>query len=171
MTKFLSFLSEILQKISDVTSTAGGMINYYFDLDTAVGVQLDTIGQVVGQIRTVRFQPSNGISPILDDDTYRLLLRAKIAQNSWDGKVESLYAIWQGLFPGGRIVISDSQNMSAVITLSGSFNSIITDLINNGYIVPRPQGVLYNFGFNNLPYFGFDRDDAFISGVDTGHWI
>jgi hypothetical protein len=111
------------------------------------------------------------VSPVLDDATFRIYIRAKIAQNQWDGTMLSLYPIWQTLFPGGQIIIFDNQNMTADVTLTGSFTSIIQDLITNGYIIPRPEGVLYTYLFGTLPFFGFDSDNQFIAGFDVGHWV
>ena len=166
--KFMAWLAAALQPIDDLTNCVA-FLTSYFDLSYAVGVQLDVIGQLVGQPRTVGFQPSNGVSPILDDTTYRLLLQARIAQNAWVGTIESLYPLWNTLFPSGRLVINDNQNMTATIILSGSFTSIILDLITNGYIVPRPEGVLYNYVISTLPVFGADLNNAYVAGADLGH--
>jgi hypothetical protein len=162
-----ALLAAMLQKVGDIASVLADM-DSNFDLDEAVGPQLDILGQIVGVAREVDFQPSDSVSPVLNDPTYRILLKAKIIQNQWDGKIGSLYAAWASLFPGGKIIINDGQNMTAAITMSGTFSSIIVDLINNGYIVPRPQGVLYTYGFGTMPFFGFDRSDSFIAGFDTG---
>lgn len=160
----------LLTPLDDITNCLSSMTES-FDLDSAVGVQLDSRGDIIGQSRTVGFQPSGGVSPVLDDATYRLLLRAKIAFNSWDGLQTSLQAIWKSLFPAGTIVISDQQNMTAVILLTGVFSSIIQDLILNGLIVPRPETVEYTITFGLLPLLGFDEDNAFISGFDSGHFL
>jgi hypothetical protein len=128
------------------------------------------LGAIAGAGRTVGFQPSDSVSPVLDDATYRIYIKAKIAQNQWDGTITSLYAIWKYLFPVGSIIIADNQNMTATIFLSGSFTSIIQDLITNGYIVPRPEGVLYTYDFAELPAFGFDLDNSFVAGFDVGKW-
>lgn len=48
-------------------------------IDTAVGVQLDQLGVIVGQARLG-----------LDDDTYRQFLRARIAANKSEGHFEDL---------------------------------------------------------------------------------
>jgi hypothetical protein len=141
-----------------------------FNLGTAIGAQLDVIGVIVGASRAVPFQPSAGVSPVLTDAVYRLLLQATIANNQWDGKIGSLYPIWQTLFPGGNITIIDNQNMTATILITGTFSSIEEDLITHGLIVPRPQAVLYTYVFGGLPFFGFDRSDAYIAGWDTGKW-
>ncbi len=167
---FMATVDMLLQKMSDVEAVLGVM-DREFDIDHAVGDQLDIIGEIIGVSRTVEFQPSGGISPILNNETYRTLLKAQIIQNSWDGLLPSLYDAWKTVFPGGKIVVNDVQNMSAVITVQGTFSSIIVDLINNGYIVPRPQGVLYTYGYGDLPYFGYDQSDAFVGGYDAGHLI
>lgn len=166
--KFLTWLESCLKKFDDASNCIDGLA-WKFDLDSAIGSQLDTIGVIVGQARTVGFQPSGGVSPILDDATYRLLLKARIAQNTWDGKISSLQPIWQNLFPGGRINLQDNQNMTITVTLAGNFTSIIQDLISNGYIVPRPEGVLINYLFGTQPFFGCDRNDSYVAGADVGH--
>lgn len=168
-TNFLLWLRAALQIFSDAMQCLC-TIDSSFDLDMAVGAQLDVIGLLVGENRTVGFQPSNGISPTLDDGTYRLLLRAKIAQNQWDGQLQSLYSLWTQLFPGGTIALQDNQNMTATIFLTGSFSSITQDLITNGYIIPRPEAVQYTFVFSTLPIFGFDQNNAFVAGFDKGHF-
>lgn len=166
--KLLKFAQLAWQPIDDLTNVLAFITNNY-DLDFAIGVQLDVCGQLIGQSRTVGFQPSNGVSPILDDTTYRLLLYARRAQNSWDGKINSLYPIWKTLFPSGKLIVNDNQNMSVTVIMSGTFTSIIQDLIEQGYIVPRPEGVLYNYVFGTLPIFGTDLDNTFVAGVDLGH--
>lgn len=166
-TIFLTWLTAVLQIVADLQACLA-TITDAFTLSEAAGAQLDIIGNLVGVSRVVTFQPSNSVSPKLDDNTYVLLIQAKIAQNQWDGQLQSLYTIWQGLFPGGQISVQDNQNMTAQIFLSGSFSSIVQDLINNGYIVPRPEAVLYNYIFANLPTFGFDENNEFIAGFDIG---
>ncbi len=164
-----AWLTALLTPLFDATGTINSFLSA-FDIDIATGYQLDILGTILGQSRNMTFQPSGGISPVLDDDTYRLLLRATIIKNQWDGTQGSLETAWANLFPGGKIVIIDNQNMTADVTLVGSFSSIIVDLITNGLIVPRPQTVLYNYILGTEPFFGFDRSDAYIAGFDTGNW-
>lgn len=167
--KFILWAQRCWQTIDDLTNCLA-FINSNYDLDFAVGIQLDYVGELIGQKRTIGFQPTGpGISPTLNDDTYRLLLKARIAQNTWDGKTVSLYAIWQSLFPGGKLIINDNQNMTATIIIAGSFTSIIQDLIENGYIVPRPETVEYTYVTGVLPIFGADLDNQYIAGADKGH--
>lgn len=165
---FMAWAQKAWQPIDDLTSCLVFISNNY-DLTYAVGNQLDVCGQLIGQSRTVGFQPSNNVSPILDDATYRILLLARIAQNTWDGKIGSLYGIWKTLFPSGNLIINDNQNMTATIIISGTFSSIFLDLIENGYIVPRPEGVEYTYVTSTLPIFGADLNNAYVAGADLGH--
>lgn len=166
--KYLAFVTAMLKKFDDVTNCLLNFTNA-FDLNYAVGVQLDSLGQILGISRTLPFQPSSG-SPILGDADYRTLLLAKVYLNLWNGEADALQPLWQQIFPGGRIVIDDAQNMSATIVLSGTFTSIAQQMITNGMIIPRPAGVLYNYTFAELPIFGFDLNNGFIAGFDVGHW-
>jgi Protein of unknown function (DUF2612) len=167
--KLLAYLGGLLQGVDDVKQLFLQFLNA-IDIDQAAGVLLDLRGQLLGQSRTVGFQPSNGVSPVLDDATYRILLKARIAQNHWNGQVGSLQAIWKNLFPGGQISLIDQQNMTCVVIVGGAFTSIIEDLILNGYIVPRPQAVKYQFTISGTPIFGFDQNNQYVAGFDVGHW-
>ena len=166
--KLNALLYLLLKKFDNVSQCLVSM-DVAFDLDAAVGNQLDMLGAIVQAPRTVPFQPSNGVSPILDDATYRILIKATIGKNQWNGTIDGLYPIWQSLFPGGKIVVADNQNMTATILMSGSFTSITKDLITNGMIVPRPQGVLYTYSFATEPVFGADLSNAYVAGADLGH--
>jgi len=166
--KLNAFLYLILKKFDDVSQCLTAMESA-FDVDNAVGPQLDAIGTIVGASRTLPFQPTGGLSPILGDSDYRIYLKAKAAQNQWDGTIDGLQSTWQTLFPTGQIAIGDNQNMTATIFLTGTFSAIMLQMIVNGLIVPRPQGVRYAYVFD-LPAFGFDLEDTWVSGWDVGHW-
>ena len=169
--KFLAWLTAALTAALtplDDATTCYATLRAGFDLDTALGAQLDTLGATVGAARRLPYQPEDGLDPVLDDATYRIFIKARIAQNHWNGTITSLQEIWTSLFPGGSIVLTDSQNMTATVLLSGVFTALVKSLIVNGYIVPRPEGVLYNFVFSELPILGFDSDDAYIAGFDKG---
>jgi hypothetical protein len=165
-----AWLLAVLQPLSDIALLVSQIAFPAFSLPYAVGPQLDFLGQMLGAARTVPFQPSNSVSPVLTDSAYRILLEARVLQNQWDGKIASLYPFWQNLFPGGKIAIIDNHNMTATIILSGAFTSITQDMITNGLIVPRPEGVQYTYEFPVLPAFGFDSSPGYIAGFDLGHW-
>jgi hypothetical protein len=165
----LSWAKSLLQHYDNVSRCLAEII-WNFDIDNAVGVQLDILGNIIGQSRILPFLPSNGVSPVLDDGTYRILLKAKAASNHWDGTIDSLQTTWQMLFPGGSIVIEDGQNMTATVIIGCTFSSIIQDLILHGYIVPRPAGVLYSYTITTLPVLGFDENNTYVGGLDRGHF-
>jgi hypothetical protein len=164
--KWNAFLTLLLRKLDDVSQCLVQM-EQSFDLDNALGPQLDAIGSIVGASRTVPFQPTGGLNPVLGDADYLVYLKARASQNQWDGTIDGLQAVWQTLFSGGTIIIADHLNMTATIFLTGSFSPIMEQMIVNGLIVPRPQGVRYDYVFN-LPAFGFDLNNSFIAGFDVG---
>jgi hypothetical protein len=165
-----AYLRGLLTLLFDVVACAMSF-EPAFDLSTAVGNQLDILGIIVGVSREVDFTPSDGVSSTLTDDVYRTVIQAAIGFNQWNGQVAQLQTLWAQLFPGGTIIVDDLQaDMSCQIFLTGSFSSILQDLIQNGYIIPRPQTVSFDYVFNSLPAFGFDLNNSFIAGFDLGKW-
>lgn len=150
-----------------------------FNLDTAVGQQLDTLGKIAGVGRTLSFYPSDGSGPVMDDETYRLVIKARLIQNLWKGTLDELYSAWGVLFPGIDLQIQDLQTqgpgdaMTYNVVISGDFTSLMRELIVNGYIVPKPEGVRINnlliTDTTGKPLFAYDLNDADFSGY-TAHW-
>lgn len=171
-----------------------------FDLDTAVGVQLDAVGLWAGITRQLKlplnvyfsldtvnlgfdqgswqgpFDPSAGLVS-LDDATFRTLIRAKIAANSWDGTIPGAAAAYANLLngSGSYIFIQDNMDMTMTVGISGAIPSaVLRALISGGYLHLKPEGVRVNYYFvasvNNTPLFGFDVENSYISGFDVGSW-
>ena len=145
-----------------------------FDLDVAVGQQLDIIGRYVGVSRMLNFQPSGGESPLLNDDTYRFLIKATIVKNTWKGNVEDLYSAWKILFPKIPLFqIQDLQDMTFNVIIGGDFSALEMELITNGYIVPKPEGVRVRLmtitSLSGYPLFSYDLDTLYYSGY-TSNW-
>lgn len=167
---FLAWLKDNLQKFDDETNIIDQM-TAFFDIDSAVGEQLDILGQIIGQVRQVNFQPTDGSSPILDDTNYRVLLKAKIVKNQWKGQIEGLSAVWKVLFPDGDIIITDNQDMTMNVIIAGNTSLTTRDLVRNGYIVPKPESVGINYFFSEVPIFAYDiEDNGFFGGYDIGNW-
>ena len=122
--KFMAVVEALTKPMVALQNLLGGMPDV-FDLDKAVGVQLDAVGLWVGIARRVAtpltgvyfsldtagvgfdqgnwkgpFDPDTGLT-LLDDDTYRLVLRAKIGANHWDGTLGSTAAILNSIFSPG----------------------------------------------------------------------
>lgn len=173
--KLINFADKLMKGLNDISLLALNM-DSYFDIDIAIGNQLDIIGEIVGAKRILDFDPTPigsppvAVSPILDDETYRILLKATIGINHWNGLMSSIKPLWLKLFPDGYIIYIDNLDMSITIILAGVFSSVIIDLITHGLIIPRPEGVLMNYQFGEMPFFGFDSDNDYIAGFDKGHF-
>ena len=170
--KLTSWLLWLLSEGLTYRNTLGEFIEA-FQLDTAVGAQLDIIGRIVGVDRLLSFYPIGGESPLMDDETYRMVIKAKIIQNCWKGTLEELYEQWNVLFPDIKIQIQDMQYMTFNVVIVGAFTSLMRELILNGYIVPKPEGVRINLmtitDTTGLPLFAYDLDTLNYSGY-TAHW-
>ena len=145
-----------------------------FDLDNAIGAQLDSIGRMVGVRRLLDFIPSGGESPLLGDDTYRMLIKSAIIKNTWKGKLEELYTAWRTIFPDTKLFqIQDLQDMTYNVIVAGAFTSLERELITKGYIIPKPEGVRINLltitDTSGLPLFSYDMDTLQYSGYDS-YW-
>jgi len=196
--KFSAMVAAVAQCFVDQQNVVNGL-SVAFDLDTAIGAQLDIVGLWIGITRNVKtplgvyfsfdtaglgfdqgnwqgpFDPSAGLTS-MDDPTYRTLLRAKIAANSWDGTIPAAAAAYANLFggSGSNIFIQDNQDMTMTVGISGTIPSaLLVALVSGGYLPLRPEGVLANYVFssvNNTPLFGFDVQNQYISGFDVGSW-
>lgn len=168
--KYQAFLRLLLTPIINLQILNHEMMSM-LNLNTARGDQLDKIGNILGLPRQVNFQPTGGISSILDDDYYRLILKAKVAKNQWDGTKQGLYDMWKNLFPENPVLIVDRQNMTATVAVIGLTDQLSRDLITHGYIIPKPVGVLYEYGFTTRPIYSQDLNTEWLKGFDEGYWL
>jgi len=118
-----------------------------FDLDYARGKQLDVLGEIIGRSRVLSFDPIDGSSPVLQDDIYETLIRAKISINQWNGTIPGIQELWESLFPDYRIVIHDNQDMTMDLYIIGLVTMLEMELMSRGYIAPKPMGVRLNYTF------------------------
>jgi hypothetical protein len=165
---FMATLQAVLQPVVDIQAALADMPQA-FDLDTAIGVQLDQVGIWIGRSRFVQtpilgvyfswdtpglgweqgtwqgtFDPSEGTTR-LDDETYRQLLYAKVAANKWNGSITGVVDALHALFgsQGVTVQVVDNFNMSMTVTVTGgTVNSLIfRSLLLGGYIPIKPVGV------------------------------
>lgn len=137
---FIAWLSSSLNIVDGVYNLLSDMDNN-FDIDNAIGIQLDMLGTVIGRNRTLNFQPLNGSDPVLNDTDYKLVLRAKIAMNNWGGTIPEMYSIWNNIFDDIQLELQDNQNMSFIAYILGYVDQARQSLIQAGMIVPKPEGV------------------------------
>lgn len=206
--KFFDHIDLSTRPFTDISTVMQGFIPA-FDLDTAVGVQLDQVGLWVGRSRYVSvpisgiyfsldtdglgfdqgvwqgpYDPDNGYTA-LSDDTYRIILKAKVAINNWDGQNDSLPTILDTALAGSglRMQIVDNQDMTISVWVFPDVD--ITDVsleliaaIRQGYLTVKAAGVWA--GDIQTPsvetpsegnkFFGLDMDNEYIAGFDEGAW-
>lgn len=133
-----------LKATDNVWDAAVRLLNA-FSVEEAVGVQLDALGEWVGVERQLEFQPADGSPPLMDDTTYRSVLKMRIAQNNWNGRNESLPGIWTNLFDSAHMAVQDNQDMSMTVLITGSYeiDDVLSkiQMVKSGYVVPKPEGV------------------------------
>lgn len=167
--KYMATVSAVMKYSGDIFEVAV-YLDDEFDIDLASGEQEDILGTIVGENRTLNFQPAKGLSPVLDNESYRILLKSKIAKNMWIGGIRDLSEIWATLF-GNKIIIQDNQNMTIDIVVIGINDQITKDMIKNGLIVPKPQSVSINYYFSDYAVFGYDIETESIRGYDHADWM
>lgn len=197
---FIAVLSTFLQPFADITETINS-IPFKYDVDVAVGDQLDKVGEWVGQSRNVTVpltgvyfsfgiagvgwnqgtwkrptDPDTGLSS-LPDGPYRLLLKAKIGANYWDGTIPDSNRIWNTLFgPQGITVLTfDNQDMTMTIGIvtNNPLDAVTQALFKDGYLMLKPAGVRitgYVIPGGVGPFFGFNVNNAAIGGWNIGAW-
>lgn len=192
---FMASLIAVIQPVSDTTDAIASM-PALFDLDVAIGDQLDKTGQWIGPTRYLTqalvgvyfaldtagigfdqgtwfgpFDPTTGLVR-LPDDSYRKLLYATVAANQWNGSIPAAYAAYQILFGSEAVLIQDRDDMSFELYLvGGSPTAIEKSLFKNGELSLKPSGVRINgYYIDDAPVFGFDVSNANISGFDSGQW-
>lgn len=141
--KFMSTVAALLQFGEDIYAT-GVYMDEEFDIDIAAGAQENVLGILVGASRELGFQPKTQATAILNDEDYRIYLKAKVAKNLWKGGIADLQTIWYNLF-GEDIVIKDYQDMSIEVEITNVPSSVVQEMILQGYIVPKPQSVRMNY--------------------------
>lgn len=192
--KFVATVSLLAQAFIDEQTTLG-LID--FDLDTATGTELDIIGQWVGLSRSVSgvtgtalplyfsfdtadlgfdqgiiygpYDMPSGIA-VMDDSTYRFMLRIKIEANKWDGTMGGLQAIFALLLP-------TVQTLNTVVDYNNTqvqaYNPAITSPDNLVQLVP---GGSYAFVEDNKDmtmslYLGGTLPSAIILALLAGDYF
>lgn len=171
-----------------------------FDLDTAIGAQLDAVGAWVGISRLIQiplinvwfsfdidgrgfdegiwqgpYDPETGIYA-LDDDTYRKLIRLKILVNNWDGLEGSAAQAIETFYAseGSYPFLVGGQNMSMTVCISGARPpAVMFALFAGRYVEFKPASVQIDTVVPSIPgdaVFGFDVDNEYIGGFDTASW-
>lgn len=182
-----------------VQATLLGLIGAHA-LDTAVGSQLDTLGEWIGQSRYLTvpldniyfawdhlvddgwdsgiwwdtYSPTESITA-LDDESYRMLLKMYVAANHWDGTPNKAIDVWaQSMGSNSFVIFTDYQDMSCDLAFSGKLPSAAKAMIRAGLNPFKPESVRVRTYFTNNndgPIFAWDMDSPALSGYDVGYWV
>ena len=167
--KFMNTLATLVQPLVDAQDMLA-KLTADFDIDTAVGVQLDVVGQWVGRTRYVHvpltgvyfsfdlpeqrvgfdqgvwfgpYDTTEGVKA-LDDDTYRMVLKLQAIANHWDGTIPSLADELDRVFPG--IVIVDKGDVPTglmtmeVLIPSNMVTTLLLSVLEQDFPI-KPSGV------------------------------
>lgn len=168
---FVAFLTALIQPLVDMLALISTIPTLY-DIDVALGSQLDATGQWVGISRNADvpltgvyfeldsatlgldqgvlqgpFDPTTGLIQ-LPDDVYRTLLYLWREYNRWDSTIASLYSTWNTQFQaaGFNLLIQDEDNMHMIYAVTGSApNPLLLELFLGGYLTTRPAGVMIDY--------------------------
>jgi hypothetical protein len=166
--KFVATVAATAQPLAD-TAWLEQNFYLYYDLDLAVGAQLDVVGIWVGRSRYLAtpitayfswdttnlgwdqavwmqpFDPTSGLVT-LPDELYRTLLRAVVLANHWDGTIPGAYAAWAPIwanYPAYTFVIQDYEDGSMAYGLLGPGppDQIMMGFFTSGEINTKPAGI------------------------------
>jgi hypothetical protein len=113
-----------------------------FNIDTAIGKQLDILGEYIGLSRVVKVKIGSPQTTVLTDDQYRLLLQLKLVCNtSYSATSQIRNALYQ-LFPDD-IRVFDNRTMEMEYQLSERFDGL-ENVITAEELLPFPMGLGFN---------------------------
>lgn len=195
--KFSAMVAAIVAPFVLAQDRIAGLVED-FDIDSAIGVQLDAVGEWVGLSRFIVTPLENvwfslgieglglGQAPILgpydsdtglttlNDDLYRKLLKARIAINNWDGTVPAAQAALDIFFddPDSLVFYDDRGDMTASIAISQKIPAILLLVIlAGGYLPVKPGGVEVDYlvtSVDGAPCFGLGANTDFVGGLGFG---
>lgn len=176
---FTAMIAAVTQAWADNYGMSHNATLQFFDIETAVGAQLDVLGKWVGiqrdlpsAISGVYFafdgvgvgfdqgvwlgpgDPGTGIIS-LPDDYFRLAIKSKILNNAWNGSTPDAYALASVILGplGYYLFIVDNANLTMDLGVVGTSATppLLQALFQQGLINVKPIGVhIANYYFQNI---------------------
>lgn len=128
-----------------------------FDLETAVGQQLDILGKYIGLSRQVKIFLPNQTTRLNDDD-YRTLFKLKLITNNGRASTGEIKKSLYELFPD-TIRVYDNRDMSYTYFVSDTLQDLMTIIVSEE-LLPLPMSVEYRLIFVSkdvTKFFGFSN--------------
>ncbi|BCQ68250.1 hypothetical protein PEQA60_22400 [Pseudomonas sp. Eqa60] len=161
---------EIAKKLGGSIEAAAQAVRKSYDIDTAVGEELNVIGRIVVAPRSfVGSMPMNpGLFDLTDgdefgddeamfsaltidqdgqlsDELYRLVIKAKIIKNNGDATIENILDGMNFLLPKAEVLrVTDGEDMSFSIEFYGQISNLERFALLNAGLVPKPQAVRFS---------------------------
>ena len=175
---------QITRKLAAELEDPATAVRVMYNIDTAVGEQLNIIGRIVVIDRTftgevavnpglfaepdgAEFGDSEAVFAALyidqdgqmSDDLYRLIIKSKIIKNNSDATIESILYGMNFLLPNADVLrVTDGEDMSFSVEFYGSITNLERWALLNVQLVPKPQGVRFNGFLEGLDYVQFGDD-------------
>ncbi|MDD2054913.1 DUF2612 domain-containing protein [Pseudomonas putida] len=177
----------IARELGGSIEAAAEAVRKSYDIDAAVGEQLNVIGRIVVAPRS--FVGSIPLSPglfditdgdefgddeamfsaltidqdgQLSDELYRLVIRSKIIKNNGDATIENILDGMNFLLPRADVLrVTDGEDMSFSIEFYGQITNLERFALLNAGLVPKPQTVRFNGfleGFNMVEFGDMDTE-------------
>lgn len=176
---YMEMVAQTCQPFADLVSVLQAA-PFTYDVDIAIGNQLDVVGQWVGVSRLVEVPivdvyfsfdlagvgfdegvwwykgaPENELVS-LPDDFYRAVIKARILNNHWNGSKEDAYKLATWIFGplGYTLLIKDNADLTMALGLAGGQppTQLIIALLISGKFDVKPAGVqIINYFFPYAP--------------------
>jgi len=176
----------IARALGGSIEAAAQAVRKSYDIDTAVGKQLNVIGRIVVAPRSfVGSIPMNpGLFDLTDgdefgdddamfsaltidqdgqlsDELYRLVIKAKIVKNNGDATIENILDGMNFLLPKADVLrVTDGEDMSFSIEFYGQITNLERFALLNAGLVPKPQAVRFNGFLEGFEMVEFGDMDA-----------
>lgn len=176
----------IARKLGGSIEAAAQAVRKSYDIDTAVGEQLNVIGRIVVAPRSfVGSMPMNpGLFDLTDgdqfgdddamfsaltidqdgqlsDELYRLVIKAKIVKNNGDATIDNILDGMNFLLPKAQVLrVTDGEDMSFSIEFYGEITNLERFALLNAGMVPKPQAVRFNGFLEGFEMVEFGDVDA-----------
>lgn len=168
----IELLTGFLNQVQQVEYVESDLLTLRF-LDYSVGIQLDGIGEIVGELRNGR-----------NDTDYRIAIKFRIYINRSSGEAEVLIAFvkdftnatvvrLQEVFPAGIYIFTNGTNVIQNFDLKAAIEQLMAAGVKlRGLFYLDPDSTYFTFDWDGLPidpgYKGFDELDYLELGQHVG---
>lgn len=161
---------DIIPTVADDITNVYQDVRTSYDIDAAVGEQLNVIGRIVVLDRSYESKVIYGINTYFGADTlasqfggagaqfnapgttitqevsdaiFRVLIRAKIAKNNSDSTLDGIVKALSYITSSSNIQVIDNEDMTFSVSFGSELNDVERFVFDTFDVTPRPQGVQF----------------------------